>query len=142
MTAPIRLLVVDDHEDVRFLVRMVVGDHPDLVQVAAEADGATNAIAQLETTEVDAVVLDARMPIHDGFETAQMLLARRADLPIVLLTAFVDDEIREKAQAAGIRDVLGKDEFDKIPEAVTRLLGLPWPAEAESPEPPGPPAAA
>jgi CheY-like chemotaxis protein len=126
---PIRLLVVDDHEDVRFLVKMIVGDHPEVIEVVGEAAGAVEAVEKLESgCDPDAVVLDARMPIHDGFEAAAMLLERRPDLVIVLLTAFVDDEIREKARSAGIREVLGKDEFDAIPATMARLLGREGPA--------------
>jgi CheY-like chemotaxis protein len=117
----VRTLVVDDHADVRFLIRTIVADAGIGVEVVGEADGADAALAQLDALAPDVVVLDARMPRVDGFEAAPLLLARRPGLPILLCSALVDDEVRRRAAAAGIREVLSKDQFDEIPGVV---LGL------------------
>src|SRR5215210_2308770 len=117
----VRLLIVDDHADVRFLVRAIVDDAGLEVDVVGEADGVDAALAQLEATRPDVVVMDARMPVVDGFEAAPLLLARRPGLPIVLCSAWVDDDVRRRAEAAGIRTVLSKDQFDEIPPAALRL---------------------
>ena len=89
---PVRVLVVDDHADVRFLVRAILEDAAPAVVFAGEASGAEEALAALDALEPDVVVLDARMPRVDGFEAAEMLLARRPDLPILLCSAIVDDD--------------------------------------------------
>ena len=130
--APVRTLIVDDHSDVRFLIRAIVADAGLDVAVVGEADGAEAALEQLEALAPDVVVLDARMPRVNGFETAPMLLARRPGLPIVLCSAWVDDDVRRRAAAAGIRHVLSKDRCDEIPAAVVRAAGRSGP-------PPGPP---
>src|SRR5687767_5334441 len=78
----VRVLVVDDHADVRFLVRTILQDAGPAVTYAGEAASAGEAVAALEAHEPDVVVLDARMPAVDGFETAAMLLERRPGLPI------------------------------------------------------------
>ena len=119
----VRLLIVDDHADVRFLVRAIVEDAGLEVEVVGEADGADSALAQLEATRPDVVVLDARMPRVDGFEVAPLLLARRPGLQIVLCSAWVDDVVRERAAAAGIGTVISKDQFDEIPALVVALAG-------------------
>jgi DNA-binding NarL/FixJ family response regulator len=121
--APVRTLIVDDHADVRFLIRAVVADAGLDVEVVGEADGAEAALAQLDALAPDVVVLDARMPRVDGFEAAPLLLARRPELPIVLCSAWVDDEVRRRAAAAGACDVLSKDRFDELPGAVLRAAG-------------------
>jgi CheY-like chemotaxis protein len=123
MAPPVRTLVVDDHADVRFLIRTIVADAGVGVEVVGEADGADAALAQLDALAPDVVVMDARMPRVDGFEAAPLLLARRPGLPILLCSALVDDEVRRRAAAAGIRDVLSKDQFDEIPGVVLRLAG-------------------
>jgi CheY-like chemotaxis protein len=91
--------------------------------VVGEADGAEAALEQLDALSPDVVVLDARMPRVDGFEAAPMLLERRPGLPIVLCSAWVDDAVRRRAAAAGVRDVLCKDEFEELPGAVLRAAG-------------------
>jgi CheY-like chemotaxis protein len=120
---PVRVLVVDDHADVRFLVRVILGDAGPDVAFAAEAAGAEEALEALESAEPDVVVLDALMPGVDGFETAGMLLERRPGLPILLCSAIVDDVVRTRAEAAGIADCVSKDHFEAIPEMVLRLAG-------------------
>jgi CheY-like chemotaxis protein len=120
---PVRVLVVDDHADVRFLLRVILGDAEPEVIFAGEASGAYEALEALESAEPDVVVLDARMPGVDGFEAAAMLLERRPGLPILLCSAIVDDEIRTKAEAAGISACLSKDEFDAIPRVAAELAG-------------------
>jgi len=120
---PVRVLVVDDHADVRFLVRVILEDAAPDVVFAGEAPGAEEAVAALEDLAPDVVVLDARMPRVDGFEAAGMLLERRPGLPILLCSAIVDDEIRSRAQAAGIAACLSKDHFEAIPQVVLELAG-------------------
>ena len=61
------------------------------------------------------------MPRVDGFEAAGMLLERRPGLPILLCSAIVDDDIRSRAEAAGIAACLSKDHFEAIPQAVLEL---------------------
>ena len=67
-TSPVRVLVVDDHADVRFLVRAILDDAGPELEFAGEAPGARAALEALERVEPDVVVLDARMPGIDGFE--------------------------------------------------------------------------
>jgi CheY-like chemotaxis protein len=120
---PVRVLVVDDHADVRFLVRAILGDAGPDVAFAGEAAGAEEAVDALERAAPDVVVLDALMPGVDGFEAAAMLLARRPGLPILMCSAIVDDVVRERAEAAGIAACVSKDHFEAIPEMVLRLAG-------------------
>jgi CheY-like chemotaxis protein len=120
----VRVLVVDDHADVRFLVRAILDDAGPEVEFAGEASCADEALRQLETVDPDVVVLDARMPGVDGYEAAAMLLASRPGLPILLCSAIVDDHTRELAAAAGISACLSKDHFERIPGVALELAGL------------------
>lgn len=121
--ATVRTLIVDDHSDVRFLIRTIVADAGLDVEIVGEADGVEAALEQLDALAPDVVVLDARMPRIDGFEAASMLLARRPGLPIVLCSAWVDDDVRRRAAAAGIQAVLSKDRFEDLPGLVLALAG-------------------
>jgi DNA-binding NarL/FixJ family response regulator len=119
----VRTLIVDDHADVRFLIRTIMQDAGPPLEVVGEADGVESALAQLDELTPDVVVMDARMPRIDGFEAAPMLHARRPGLPILLCSAWVDDEVRRRAADAGIGAVLSKDQFDEIPAVVLDLAG-------------------
>lgn len=112
-------MVVDDQEDVRVLVRAYV--EREGVEVVAEADGVDQALDCLEAAAPDVVLLDARMPLVDGFEAAPMLLERRPGLKIVLLTALVDDQVRARAREAGISACLSKDDFHRVAAVVREV---------------------
>jgi DNA-binding NarL/FixJ family response regulator len=121
--AAVRMMIVDDHADVRFLIRTIVDEAGPPLEIVGEAEDADAALERLDSLAPDVVVLDARMPRIDGFEAAPMLLARRPDLPILLCSAWVDDDVRRRAREAGIRAVISKDQFDEIPSVVLELAG-------------------
>ncbi len=118
---PVRVLVVDDHADVRYLIRAILDDAGPDVVFAADASCARDAVERLHEVDPDVVVLDARMPGVDGYEAAAMLLEARPGLPILLCSAIVDDRTRELAERAGIVECLSKDHFEDIPEVALRL---------------------
>jgi CheY-like chemotaxis protein len=118
---PVRVMVVDDLADARFLVRLLLEEHQDL-EVVAEANGAAAALEALDAGP-DVALVDARMPLVDGFELAPQLLARRPDLRIALLTTIVDDRVRELAAGAGIARCVSKGEWDALPDVVRELAG-------------------
>jgi DNA-binding NarL/FixJ family response regulator len=119
--APVRTLIMDDHADVRFLIRAIMADAGDEVEVVGEADRIEAALDQLDRLAPDVVVVDARMPVVDGFESAPMLLARRPGLALVLCTGLVDEDVRRRASEAGFSAVVSKDDFDDLPAAVLRV---------------------
>ena len=121
---PIRVMLVDDEKDVHFIVGVILGDHDDLALVA-KASSATEALASFDEVAPDVAVLDARMPITDGYELARKLLERRPDLPIAILTAYVDDEVEAAAAAVGVGTVASKADFEALPDVVRALSRRP-----------------
>jgi two-component system, chemotaxis family, chemotaxis protein CheY len=118
---PVRVMVVDDSADVRFLLRAILDDAGDEVVFAGEADGSPAALAAIDAIDPDVVVLDRMMPVHGGLEAARLILERRPDLKLVLCSALVDDEVRERAAAAGIAACVSKDDMDEIPRLALSL---------------------
>jgi CheY-like chemotaxis protein len=117
---PIRVMVVDDQEDMRFILGVILGDHADL-DLVAESAGGRDALASFEDSAPDVVVLDARMPLIDGYEMAQQMLARRPNVPIAILTASVDEEVEARGRRAGARLVVSKADMAELPDVVRRL---------------------
>src|SRR3954447_324944 len=95
--APVRTLIVDDHADVRFLIRAIMEDAAEDVEVVAEADGVESALAQLDAAAPDVVVMDALMPRVEGFGAAPLLLAPRRGVALTLCRAVVDDDVGRRA---------------------------------------------
>jgi CheY-like chemotaxis protein len=116
-----RVLIVDDHADVRFLIRAIIEDAAEDVVVVGEADGVGAALESIDALDPDVVVLDAMMPVVGGLEAAPMILARRPQQKILLCSALVDDEVCEKAEQAGITECVSKDDMEAIPAIAFRL---------------------
>jgi DNA-binding NarL/FixJ family response regulator len=118
---PVRVMIVDDHADVRFLIRAIVEDADDDVMVAGEADGVRAALESIDSVDPDVVLLDAVMPAISGIQAAPMILARRPGQKILLCSALVDDDVREQAERAGITACLSKDDLEEIPRLAAAL---------------------
>jgi DNA-binding NarL/FixJ family response regulator len=116
-------MIVDDHADVRFLLRAIIDDAEEDVTVVGEADGVRAALEAIDELDPDVVVLDAVMPVVSGLEAAPMILARRPRQAILLCSALVDDDVREKAEAAGIAACVSKDDMEEIPRIALELAG-------------------
>jgi CheY-like chemotaxis protein len=114
-------MIVDDHADVRFLIRAIIEDSGEDLLVTGEADGVRAALESIDSVDPDVVVLDAVMPVVGGIEAAPMILARRPEQKILLCSALVDEEVRERAEQAGITACVSKDDMDDIPVVVISL---------------------
>jgi DNA-binding NarL/FixJ family response regulator len=117
----VRLMIVDDHADVRHLLRTIVEDAPEDVTVAGEADCARTALEAIDRVDPDVVVLDATMPVVGGLEAAPMILERRPGQKILLCSAFVDQETCDRAEAAGIAVCVSKDDLVAVPRVAFAL---------------------
>jgi len=83
----VNILVVDDDATKRFALRSILGP---LDENVIEASSGADALRQLLRSEFAVVLLDVRMPVMDGFETAQLIRQRpRSELtPLIFVTAL------------------------------------------------------
>ena len=117
-----RIMIVDDDPSARFLLRTILGDHPEEFEVVAETGRSAEALELLAQGRPDVALLDARMPVIDGYELAGQLREADPGIGLILLSAHVDREVREQAEAAGMDACLDKGEFDAVPRAVRALV--------------------
>lgn len=115
-----RTMIVDDDEDMRFLLRAIIERANKGLQVAAEASGADDALQQWREVRPDVIVIDHRMPGTTGLQVAQQILAEDAGQSIILFSAYLDDDLIASADAVGIRACISKDRYDEIPDALWR----------------------
>jgi two-component system, NarL family, response regulator DevR len=111
--APLRLLVVDDHEVVRQgLVALL--DRREGLDVVAEAGTVAEAIAAAARYEPDIVVMDVRLPDGTGIEACREIRAARPETRVVMLTSYPDEEAVLSAIIAGasgylLKQIRGRD---------------------------------
>lgn len=115
----VETLVVDDNEDMRRLVCLLV-DLTEGAEVVAQASDGTEALAQWRTHRPDVIVLDYRLPDQNGLDVAEQILTEDPDAAIVLFSAFLDDDALDRAERLGVRECVAKDEVRRLPELVLR----------------------
>jgi DNA-binding response OmpR family regulator len=102
-----RILVVDDDESVRGLVRDVLEVEGHEVELAADG---FSALRRLAACRPDAVVLDVMMPGMDGYAVLSRIRSSEVDgdLPVIMLTAAADDTHAWQAWSGGVDYFLAK----------------------------------
>ncbi len=107
--------------------RRVVKDMLDVAGVTmAEAAWAEEGLARIDSETFDVVLVDLRMPGTDGFETIRRIRARadaKARLPIVVVTADIAPDLRERCLTLGADDILFKPvAMDALFDTIGRVL--------------------
>jgi signal transduction histidine kinase/DNA-binding response OmpR family regulator len=125
--APPRILVVDDREENRDLLRRIL-EGAGLIPLTAP--GGSAALQIICEIRPDLVFLDIRMPGMDGYEVLRQLRVHESEgalprLPVVALTASVLDNERETVLAKGFDEYIRKPfEVWEITDCISRFLGL------------------
>jgi len=114
MTTGKRVLIVEDETIIRLDLRGTLEANG--YEVCGEARDGVEAVELAEALEPDVILMDVKMPRLDGIEAARRILERRP-IPIVMLTAFGQEELVERAVDAGVFGYLAKPfrEQDVIP---------------------------
>ena len=107
------VLVVDDEEEVRTMLALVLANEGFRVEQAASGE---DALAACAADEFAAVVLDQRMPRLTGIDVARRLIADGVSARIIIFSAYLGPAVREACEE------LGLEYLDK----------LAWPALVES----------
>ena len=101
-TAPLRVVVADDHPLIRDGWRMILATVPDAVLVGSAATGA-EAVRLVEEVRPDLVVMDLHMPDLDGVEATRQITDAHPAMAVLVLTQYDDDESITAALRAGAR---------------------------------------
>ncbi len=121
MTAPTRILLVEDQTLVREGLRSLLAFAKDL-QVVGEAGDGEEALAAIPTIRPDVVLLDIRLPRRNGLEVLQELSRAGSLPPTIILTTFDDDALLFEALRAGARGFLLKDvTFEQLTSAIRQV---------------------
>jgi two-component system chemotaxis response regulator CheB len=108
---PIRVMVVDDAVVVRGLLTRWVDAEPDM-QIIASLRTGREAVARIEQSDADVVVLDIDMPELDGISALPLLLQKKRDLVVIMVSTLTrrSAEISFRALALGAADYIPKPE--------------------------------
>ena len=121
MTVPI--LVVDDHEEFRRILRQILQVESDFT-VAGEADDGELAVDLTLQRRPAVVLMDLAMPHLDGFEAIRRIKSLRPETKILVLTFHTDPTFRAKARECGADAFLPKQEaVGRLVPVIREILG-------------------
>ena len=104
--AEIRVLVVDDHPDVRRTLAEALSDEDDLT-VVGECEDGSQVVEAAERLRPDIVFMDLSMPVMGGVAATEALRAVRSPARVIMLTGE-GPEARSRAGVAGARALVPK----------------------------------
>ena len=115
------VLYVDDEQAIVFLMKRLLERRGYRVSGFTEPQEAVAAVRSCPD-QYDLAVSDYNMPGMSGLEVAQALRQIRPDLPVVLASGYITEELRTQAPAAGIRELIYKpNTVDDLCAAVARM---------------------
>jgi two-component system, NarL family, response regulator DevR len=114
----IRVMLVDDHEVVRKGLRSLLESQEGL-EVVAEAGTADEAVLRARSYKPDVVVMDVRLPDRSGVLACRDIRAENADIAVLMLTSFSDDQALFDSIMAGaagyvLKQIRGTELVDGI----------------------------
>ncbi|MBV8985377.1 MAG: response regulator transcription factor [Acidimicrobiia bacterium] len=110
----LRVLIVDDKDDMRALMDSLITMANEGLSVVGTAADGDEALRRWREDDPDVVLLDQRMPGMSGLETAEIILRERPNQAVILFTAFLDADVRQEAEAIGVRACVKKDNARKV----------------------------
>jgi signal transduction histidine kinase len=100
------ILVAEDDAINYFLLKMIL-KNDNLILLHAE-NGKEALDMCKENASIQLILMDLKMPVMNGFEATQEKKKLRNDLPIIALTAYTENEVRQQAMQAGCNDFITK----------------------------------
>jgi DNA-binding NarL/FixJ family response regulator len=101
------VLIVDDAEDIRMLLRMKLGRHENLDVVGEAVDG-VDAVDQARELQPHLVLLDMAMPRMDGLQALPLIREAVPDVRVIVLSGFNQGTLEQEALAAGADEYIVK----------------------------------
>jgi DNA-binding NarL/FixJ family response regulator len=116
------ILIADDHQNVRKLIRAFLETETGF-EVCGEAVDGLDALQKVASLKPDLIVLDFQMPRMNGLDTARILRQTLPAVPIILFTLHKESIPVAEVSSLGINAVLSKtDGLDLLASHAARLL--------------------
>lgn len=124
MSRLIKIGVVDDHKLFRSGIVSLIESLDPNYQVSIEANNGRVFLDLLENDQsIDVLLLDANMPIMDGFETAEIMQKSYPDIRILIISMNDDEESIVRMLRLGVKGFIGKDvEPIELKEAIEAIM--------------------
>jgi DNA-binding NarL/FixJ family response regulator len=118
---PVKIVVVDDNEDVRHLVRKVLHRYHKWELVGEAGDGMV-AVEIVKQLQPDIVIMDVHMPRLNGIEATKRITASAPHSIVIGFSTYADVPTRTAMQKAGSAAFVSKEDICELPHVIERVL--------------------
>ena len=119
MSAPLRILIADDHEPFRAMLKSLLGT---LGAEIVECRDGREAVQRFSEFAPDWVLMDIEMPQLDGLTATRQITAMSPRARVVIVTNYDDADLRAEADRAGASDYVRKDNLMVLPGLLKRRM--------------------
>lgn len=120
---PVRILIADDHEVMRMGLRNLLESVPSW-SVYAEAATGLEAVDLALQSSPDIIIMDITMPEMNGLEAAARIAAERPDIPIIMFSLHLSEDVIGRFKTGSVRGAVSKSEAARdLLDAVRAVLG-------------------
>jgi two-component system chemotaxis response regulator CheY len=111
-------LIVEDNAGIRRVMRRILADTAAVIWECADG---SEALAAYKEHRPDIVLMDLRMPHMDGLTATRQIRGYDASARIIIVTDYLDEDMKTAALEAGARDYVLKQEISSLPDIVATL---------------------
>jgi DNA-binding NarL/FixJ family response regulator len=115
---PIRVVVIDDAEEIRDVLRLALDSQDDFTLVAEAADGQAG-VAAVDTHQPHLVLLDVSMPVMDGFQALEQIRRVSPGSVVIVLTGYSEKAAALTAVELGAHGFIRKG--GGVPELIAQI---------------------
>jgi CheY-like chemotaxis protein len=112
-----KLLLVDDNDRIRKMMRSIYSPHFDEV---IECDDGEAAVLAFDGNNPDWVVMDIRMKEMDGIEATEKIITAHPDARIIIVSQFNDETTIDAVKNAGAVEFVSKENLYKVIEVINK----------------------
>ena len=115
------ILVVDDNEDLLETFAMILKRRGFSVETASNG---ISAVDKFKEHDFDVTLMDIVMPEMNGVEASRKIKESQPEAPIILMTAYSDEDLIQMARKEGVRRIIQKPiRIDKLIELINEAAG-------------------
>ena len=121
MTTPLRVLLIEDSENDAELLLLTLrrGGYAPAYERVETPEGLEDALARQSW---DIIISDYAMPRFNGLQALKLAQETGADIPFILVSGSIGEDVAVEAMKAGAHDYLMKDKLARLPPAIAREL--------------------
>lgn len=110
-----KIMIVDDHEPMRRLIKQLVVSTLTDDSVLCECSSGEDAIEKNNSFLPDCLIMDYQLKQMNGFEATEIIMQINPNVHVIMISSYDSHQMRKKAQKMKIQGFISKEQLHEIP---------------------------